>query len=177
MTTPASQTSLPVIIRPLSEADFDSLRDALDVVARERRYLTLFAAPPREECLAFYRSIVERGLCHVVAVTDRVVGWCDVQPVMGEARAHVGMLGMGLLPEARGQGIGPRLMAAALEGAWQRGFTRVQLTVRADNLSAIRLYQRFGFIVEGCLRRDFRVDDEVHDGIVMALLNEAPAGR
>ena len=172
MSLSEANSATPVTIRLLAEADFDGLRLALDIVARERRYLTLFAAPPREECLAFYRSSVARDLSHFVAVTDRVVGWCDVQPVMGEARAHVGVLGMGLVPEARGQGIGTRLMAAALAGAWARGLTRVQLTVRADNLSAIRLYQRFGFVVEGCLRRDFRVGEEVHDGIVMALLHE-----
>ena len=172
MSPPTADTVAAVTVRPLAETDFAGLRQALDIVARERRYLTLFEAPPAEECLAFYRNSIARNLCHLVAVTDRVVGWCDVQPVMGEARAHVGVLGMGLVPEARGQGIGTRLMAAALAGAWARGLTRVQLTVRADNLSAIRLYQRFGFVVEGCLRRDFRVDDEVHDGIVMALLHE-----
>jgi putative acetyltransferase len=173
MSTPVATDAPPVTIRPLSEADFTSLREALDTVARERRYLTLFQAPPVEECLAFYRKSIEHDLCHFVAVTDRVIGWCDVQPVLGEARAHVGVLGMGLVPDARGQGIGSRLMAAALAGAWQRGLTRVQLTVRADNLTAIRLYQRFGFVVEGRLRRDFRVGDEVHDGLVMALLREA----
>ena len=170
-----SATTSSVTIRPLAEADFAGLRQALDTVARERRYLTLFEAPPVDECLAFYRSLIARNVCALVAASDRVLGWCDIQPVLGEARAHVGMLGMGLLPEARGQGIGTRLITAALEGAWQRGLSRVQLTVRDDNLPAIRLYERFGFVVEGCLRRDFRVGDEVHDGIVMALLREETA--
>ena len=42
---------------------------------------------------AFYRDIVEHDLCHFVAlVGDEVVGWCDVLPVRGEARAHACLL-------------------------------------------------------------------------------------
>lgn len=167
---------MTVAILPTAEAHFAGLRRALDTVAREQRYLTLFQAPPQDECFAFYRDIVARGLCQYVAVADDVVGWCDILPVHGEARAHVGMLGIGLLPAARGQGIGARLLEAAIAGAWARGMRRIQLTVRSDNTRAIALYQRYGFVVEGCLRRDFCVGDETYDGIVMALLRDAAHG-
>ena len=75
---------------PLAEVHFEGLRKAFDSIAREKRYLAFLQAPPLEEGLAFYRNIVDNDLCHFVALLDDVaVGWCDVLPTHGEARAHV----------------------------------------------------------------------------------------
>ena len=156
---------------PVSEAHFQGLRAALDTVAREKRFLAFTQAPSEEEAFAFYRSIIAGGGCQLVASVDgHVVGWCDVLPTHGEARSHVGTLGIGLIPSARGRGIGAKLMEATIDAAWSRGFTRIELTVRADNTNAKALYERFGFETEGFLRRAFRVDGKYHDCHFMALL-------
>ncbi len=158
-------------IVPLAERYFAGLRRALDVVARERRYLAFTAAPPEDAAYAFYRDIVEHDHCHLVAlVGDEVVGWCDVLPVRGEARAHAGVLGIGLVPWARHRGIGRALMQAALQKAQAKGFTRIELTVRADNDVARALYARLGFVVEGLHRRAFVVDGVPADSLAMALV-------
>src|SRR6188508_2427883 len=128
-------------IEPLAERHFQGLRRALDVVAREKQYLSFTQAPAPEPAYTFYRYIVENRLCHFVAVAgDAVVGWCDVLPTHGETRAHVGTLGIGVVPAARGRGIGPRLLRTAIDSAWARGFTRIELTVRQDNPRACALY-------------------------------------
>ena len=49
-------------IVPLAERHFAGLRQALDVVAREQRYLAFTAAPPVDAAYAFYRDIVEHDL-------------------------------------------------------------------------------------------------------------------
>jgi putative acetyltransferase len=162
-----------VAIEPLAERHFRSLRAALDAVARERQYLAFTQAPPREAAYAFYRHIVDKSLCHFVALADgEVVGWCDVLPTHGETRAHVGILGLAVVASARGAGTGPRLMRAAIDCAWARGMTRIELTVRADNPRARALYERFGFAHEGVCRRAFRVGDDYVDSYAMALLRE-----
>lgn len=154
-------------IAPLRDEHFSQLREVLDAVARESRYLAFLQAPPMEEAFAFYRSILERDCLAVVAVANgRVVGWCDVLPTRGESRAHVGIIGLGLMPEYRGRGIGAALMTAALERAWAKGFTRIELTVRTDNVRAKRLYERLGFNVEGTLRHAFRVNGEYFDSFL-----------
>lgn len=160
-------------IEPVSKQHFEGLRRALDAVAREKRFLAFTEAPSEEDCWAFYSSIVANGWCQMVAVLDGVVvGWCDVLPTHGQARSHVGTLGIGLVPSARHLGIGARLMQAAIDAAWAAGLTRIELTVRVDNENAKALYERLGFTVEGLLRRSFRVDDEYIDGYAMALLRE-----
>ena len=126
---------------------------------------------PLEAGLAFYRNIVDNDLCHFVALLDGVVvGWCDVLPTHGEARAHVGTLGMGLVAKARHIGIGAKLMDATLSKAWRKGFSRIELTVRTDNANAKALYERVGFTVEGLNRNAFFVDGKFYDTYSMALL-------
>lgn len=51
-------------------------------------------------------------------------------------------------PEARGQGVGSRLLSLAAQKAGARGCGRITLDVSDDNPGGIRLYSRFGFTVE-----------------------------
>ena len=158
-------------IVPTAEPYFAGLHHALDVVAREKRFLALLHAPPLAESLAFYRRIVTNDLCQFVALEGGdVVGWCDILPAVGESRAHVGHLGIGLIPRARGMGFGARLLEATLAKAFAKGITRVELTVRADNDNAKALYERFGFATEGLQHRCFLVDGRYHNAFAMALL-------
>ncbi|WP_116809408.1 GNAT family N-acetyltransferase [Steroidobacter cummioxidans] len=158
-------------VLPLAEIHFVGLHRALDIVAREKRFLAFTQAPPLEAAISFYRDIIANDACHFVAVNDAtVVGWCDVLPTHGEARAHVGHLGIGLVPEARHQGLGSLLMQAAIAKARIKGLTRIELTVRADNSNAKVLYERFGFVLEGVQRRAMRIDGRYHDAYAMALL-------
>ena len=158
-------------IEPVAPRHFEALRRALDTVAREKRFLAFTQAPPEQECRSFYSAIVDNGWCQMVALLDgAVVGWCDVLPTHGQARSHIGTLGIGLVPSARHHGIGKKLMTAAIDAAWKTGITRIELTVRADNPRAKALYERLGFSVEGLHRRSFRVDGEYADSYSMALL-------
>jgi RimJ/RimL family protein N-acetyltransferase len=158
-------------IVPLAQAHFEGLRGALDIVAREKRYLAFTQAPLPEHAYAFYRNILVNDHCQYVALLDQVVvGWCDILPTHGEARAHVGILGMGLVPFARGRGIGQTLMQTTLAKAWAKGLARIELTVRTDNLNAKALYERMGFNTEGLNQRAFLVDGTFYDTYSMALL-------
>lgn len=158
-------------VAPLREEHFPGLHAAFDAVAREKLYLAFLQAPPLEEAFAFYRSILERDCPHFVALAEgRIVGWCDVLPGRGESRAHVGILGVALLPEFRGCGVGAALMTSAIGRAWEKGLTRIELSVRTDNLRAIKLYERLGFEVEGSHHRASRVNGQYLDKLSMALL-------
>jgi len=100
-------------------------------------------------------------------------GWCDVTPQDRPATRHRGLLGMGLLREWRGRGVGRRLIERAIEASRTLPLARVELTVRAENESAIALYRRVGFEEEGRRRRALLVDAVYYDDILMALLLDA----
>ncbi len=158
-------------IVPLAESHFEGLRRALDEVSREKRYMAFTQAPPQEQACAFYQNILTNDYCQYVALQDGVVvGWCDVLPTHGEARAHVGILGIGLVSSARHRGLGKALMHAAITKAWGKGLSRIELTVRIDNHNAKALYERMGFKTEGLNKHAFLVDGEFYDSYSMALL-------
>jgi len=166
-------TELHVRIVPIAESHIASFRDALDHVAREKRYLAMTKAPPLAAMRKFVRGNIAKGNPHFVALAGReVVGWCDITRSQRDTMAHGGVLGLGLLPGYRGKGIGEQLMRKAIAAAWRAGFTRIELTVRVDNASALALYRRLGFVAEGVRRNAFRIDGKYTDLIAMALLEE-----
>lgn len=113
-------------IRAIAPEDAEGFHACLDLVAREGKYLALLEAPPLEDVRLFVRSNVERGIPQVVALDRlRVVGWCDIVPGWHHALRHCGTLGMGLLPEYRGRGIGKSLFQECLRLAAQTGISRV----------------------------------------------------
>jgi RimJ/RimL family protein N-acetyltransferase len=155
----------------LGEAHVEGFHAVLDSVAREERYLAMLQAPPLEEVRKFVNESVAKERPQFVALADEhPVGWCDVIEKPRDALKHSGTLGMGVLAGYRGRGIGAALMERTLADARQKGFTRVELTVRVDNPRARRLYEKFGFMVEGLCRRHMRVRGEYHDSYFMAWL-------
>jgi putative acetyltransferase len=160
-----------MVVVPISESLIASFHASLDIVARERKFLAMVEAPPLEQVVSFVRGNIERGVAQFVALKqERVVGWVDVVPATTYGISHRGSLGMGVLPEFRGQGIGRLLMKACLDKAWANGLSRIELEVHADNLSAIRLYQAFGFVVEGTKKHGMRMDGACFDTLMMGLV-------
>jgi ribosomal protein S18 acetylase RimI-like enzyme len=158
-------------IVPIAEEHIEGFRAAVDSVARERAYLAMLEGPAEADVKKYVLGNIANAEPHFVAIAaHKVVGWCDIARKPRTALRHSGILGMGVLAEYRGQGIGPALMDATLKAAKERGFTRIELTVRVDNERARRLYQRFGFVTEGLCRRHMRVDGEYKDSWLMALL-------
>jgi len=157
----------------ISERHIEGFREALDTVAREKKYLALLKAPPLAISRRFVRdNIAKRNPQFVALDGDRVVGWCDVRRLEMDATLHWGILGIGVVPEYRGRGIGRQLLDRTIAEAWKRGFTRIELTVRTDNERAAALYRQLGFADEGIKRNAFLVDGRYHDLYLMALLKE-----
>ena len=88
-------------------------------------------------------------------------------------------LDIGLFEGARGRGLGPdvlRTLARWLFGPM--GFHRITIDPAADNLAAIRAYEKAGFVRIGLARRYERDDiGEWHDNVLLDLLPEDLAGR
>ncbi|SCX27344.1 Spermidine N(1)-acetyltransferase [Agrobacterium sp. DSM 25558] len=144
---------------------------ALDTVAKERRYLTMLEAFPLPETRDFVLNMIEKRNPHVVCtVQNQVVGWCDITRHFFPSHAHRGNLGMGIIPNYRGRGLGYRLMEAALFEAKQAGLVRIELSVRSDNPQAIGLYEKVGFLKEGVQNRSVFIDGSFFDTVSMALM-------
>ena len=156
---------------PIGREHLAGFHAALDGIAREGRYLAMLQAPSFGHTRRFVLDSLKAGSVHVVALADtEVVGWCDLRPKAGVTLRHSGVLGMGVVREFRGQGLGSRMLGAVLDTADARGIRRAELVVLADNGPAIALYERFGFEVEGRCRQYLRLDGADHDALLMARL-------
>lgn len=158
-------------IVPIAEQHIDGFHQALDTVARERRYLTFLEAPPLESTRAFVRDMIANGHSQFVAIADgAVAGWCDIRRHAQPIHAHGGALGMGILPAFRSKGLGERLIRKTIEDAQSKGLVRIELNVHADNGRAIRLYERVGFVREGIGKDFVCIDGRYLDVISMAIV-------
>ncbi len=79
--------------------------------------------------------------------------------------AHITILAVH--PQYQRQGMGQALLFSLLKTAHDRGLERATLEVRASNLSAINLYQKFGFKTAGRRRRYYQDNDE--DALILWL--------
>jgi RimJ/RimL family protein N-acetyltransferase len=83
---------------------------------------------------------------------------------------HVLYLGMSVIDGFRGIGVGRALMNYALEWAKaQKEIEKISLSVFSTNQRAIKLYKKFGFRVEGALKKQFILKGKYADEIVMGL--------
>lgn len=166
-----SNDSEAVTIAPITPRDVESFHQALDIVARERKYLSFLEAPPLDQTRTFILDRIGRGDPGFVAVVrGEVVGWCDISRHDRQIHAHRGALGMGIVPDYRGRGLGLRLINAALAEARKIGFVRIELSVHSDNARAKSLYEKVGFVTEGVQRDAVYIDGEYRDAIVMAIV-------
>ena len=88
-------------------------------------------------------------------------------------RRHAGQIGIAVRDDWQGKGAGSTLMQAAVDLAdkWLN-LSRLELEVYTDNEPAVRLYKKFGFSVEGTLRRYALRAGRFVDAYMMARLRQ-----
>ena len=131
-----------------------------------------FKLTVEEERQALANSAAAENSVFLVAEIDsQLVGELNCKGGVRRATRHAVTLGISVRQEWRGQGIGAALMAEAIRWARQSDVVRrIELQVYARNEPAIRLYQKFGFEIEGRRRRVIYQNGEYLDDLVMALL-------
>ena len=111
--------------------------------------------------------------CATASGQEQIVGMIGLHLVQpGLRRAHVRGLGISVAKDWQGQGVGQRLMEAAMHWAdnWA-GILRIELTVLVDNQRAIALYERHGFVQEGRMRSHILRDGVFADTYMMSRLH------
>jgi len=164
-----------VKVRRAREGDLDQFAKNVQSVADEGRYI--FTEKVTEEKKKSMGRLFKDKSCLVVVAeigagkTRKVVGSLTLERYgnVGKTR-HVRALGMLVVKGYRGMGIGTKLMAYALEWAKsQKGVEKVVLGVFSNNQRAFRLYEKFGFEVEGVKKKHYYIAGKLTDEIDMAL--------
>ena len=175
--------SRPYSIRPAVAGDFDAYMDAFEAVASGGRWMGAEAPVDRAaRRVMFDRAVEGNGAVLFLADADAaaddgggdgVVGGC-----FGSQAGGVADLGMFVVDDWRGGGVGAALLSALIDWARAGGAHKVSLAAWMTNHPAIGLYARFGFRVEGVRRRHYRRrSGALWDSVVMGLvLDESSPG-
>lgn len=161
-------------IRLASQDDAASLLDLQHRLDAQSSFM-LLEPDEREHSPDLLRARLQAqgaaGSFDLIAEDDepgRLAGWLSAQVSPFRRARHTGHLVIGVDAAAAGRGIGGDLLAAAEREASERGLRRLELTVMTENLRALSLYLRSGFLVEGlryrALVRDGAAIDEYYMG-------------
>jgi putative acetyltransferase len=112
----------------------------------------------------------------VAELGGEVVGSAGLHPVGPHIRRrHAWVLGISVLPQMQGQGVGTALMQALCDYAdnWV-GALRLELGVYTDNARALALYRKFNFVIEGTQKAYALRNGQYVDSHMMARLHPQP---
>ncbi|MBV7315867.1 ribosomal protein S18-alanine N-acetyltransferase [Shewanella sp. NIFS-20-20] len=98
-----------------------------------------------------------------IRVVDELVGFCICQQIIDE----VTLLDICVAPAYQGQGIGCQLLQDSQQAAKQANAVVIMLEVKASNLGAQRLYQKFGFEQTGKRPNYYQTPQGREDAILM----------
>lgn len=142
-------------IRAFRRGDEDGIWAILEPVLRAGASYALPTDTSKSEALAYWL-----GGDHDVFVAEcrgELIGTYYQHPNQRGGGSHVANCGYAVASEAGGRGVGARMCAHSLELARSRGFAAMQFNfVVSTNELAVRLWQRHGFGIVGCLPNAFR---------------------
>ena len=165
-----------VTVRPAQISDTEDVLEQIKSVFAEGEYtvttidddMSDFTVDKEKEWIN--KCIEQPGRLFIVAEVDgRIVGSADLRNGNRKRIQHVGVLGITVIKDFRGVGVGKALMETLLNWASDNPLMeKVSLEVFDINKPAIGLYNKLGFIEEGRkIKAIKRGQDSYADSILM----------
>lgn len=170
LTLPDGRT---VRIRPATPDDAAGILAYLRRVGGETPNLTFGSEGPgftEEEERGYLAgaAAADNSLAIVATIGGDLVGGLTFDGGRRPRLRHVGEFGISVAQACAGLGIGRAMIEYMIEWAERSGVVRkINLKVRVDNVGAIRLYQRLGWMQEGRSTRDTIIDGQFNDCLLM----------
>ena len=163
-----------LVLREFRWEDLPEIRRWVTDERTARGLSTVFMKPQTwEQTEQYLRNLLDggAGANFVIARRENLdyLGQCNL--MMVDKVARKAEMAIVLQEEHTGQGLGFEAGSLLLDFAFrQMNLNRVTLKVYADNLRAIRLYEKLGFRHEGRLREDMYRDGQYEDTLMMGIL-------
>lgn len=165
-----------ISIRKAQVEDAEAIIQYLNIIGGESDFLT-FGAEGFGRSIKGEEEFIETALGKknalflIAEVNGTVVANLNFSGGIRERTAHTGEFGVSVLKEYWGIGIGRELVLYLINWSKEQGAIRkINLRVRTDNTRGINLYKDLGFIEEGVFKRDFLINGEFFNSILMGLI-------
>lgn len=118
-----------------------------------------------------YLNNRSNSVFYVAELENKIVGIGYLEGGKRTRTFHCSNLGLGILASYNNLGIGSIITNSLVEYAKNGEFiAKIDLQVRTDNRSAIKVYKKCGFLLEGKNARALFIDGEFYDYINMGLI-------
>ena len=170
-----SKDNVEYFIRNVKVEDAEVLLDIESSVISEGEYFIVVSEelerkPVQEEKERIQRRMDNEKETLIVAEVDGVVvGSIEFRSQIRKRLSHTGSVSMSISKDYRGMGIGKALLKALLDWADENPLIeKVSLGVLSTNQRAISLYKQMGFLEEGRLMKEYKLNGgEYIDDILM----------
>jgi RimJ/RimL family protein N-acetyltransferase len=169
------KNNLQLTLQHAQPNDAEPLLAFIEQVASESDNITFgpgeFGLSVEEEGAFLQRILETSNAVYIVAkVADEVAGTLAFNAGKRPRIQHTGEFGIVVLRKYWSSGIGGHMLACLIDWARQSNIIRkINLHVRVDNPTAIRLYEKYGFVREGRISREFYVHGQFVDVYTMGL--------
>ncbi len=166
------KNNLKITLREASICDANALLIYMDKVNRESKNLMRepeeLTMTLEDEEKFINNTMNSKNRCFIIALDgDLIISSSGFHGSSLRRVKHRVALGISVLEDYQGLGIGTIVMKELVKKAIEQGKTKMDLEVRIDNKSAIKLYENLGFIKEGIIKNGFYVDNKFIDLLVM----------
>lgn len=158
-----------VSVRSYKSDDFEAVVSMFGQLSKDALQ---YGLPPYDRAhLERWVSGLDGGIIVLALDRENVVGVAVISGPRNARLRGIGQFVTYIHQDYHGKGLGTFLTRTILEEAKRKGFHRVTLQVVADNVRAIKAYERAGFVQEGRLKDAFCDDNgKYHDDLVMGAI-------
>jgi RimJ/RimL family protein N-acetyltransferase len=174
------KNNIQLTLRPAEQDDAERLLVYVNQIAGESENITFgpgeFTMSVEEErAFLLVNAESPNSLYLIAEIAGEIAGTLTFSVGKRPRLQHAGEFGTSVLRTYWNRGIGSYMLAYLINWAKQNGTIRkINLRVRVDNLPAIHLYEKYGFVQEGRLSREFYLHGQFVDTFIMGLQLDPP---
>lgn len=171
-----SKSGKEIMFRYIEKEDYKAMADYINTISDEKTFITFQGQKMTYEdeekfVVGQIKNIEDHKSVMILALhNEKIIGisGIDLKPRVED---HVGIFGITIAKEFRGDGVGKAFMKLVIDEAIKNitGLKIVILGVFSDNDIAQSLYKKMGFVMYGNLPKGIRHKDQFVDHLEMYL--------
>lgn len=166
-------SELAITLREATPADAKELLAVMNILDKETPFLLvnqqslkLDTEPMAEQIDFIYEQ--DNQLILLAFNHDDLIGVATVMGELDSPLKHIGEIGISILKEYWGYGLGTVMLEEIIVWAKEAGvIKRLEIKVQERNTRALKLYEKVDFETEGIIRRGFLSEDNEYLDIVL----------